>query len=138
MPVRRHGDNLFGPGADAVGKTVRVANVPFVVVGVAVSLVAQFWTEVLWFDSVGYRHFRTKTGAAVWINVSTLILPANGQNGPLATKLTKELAWRGLHQHPEEALRYYAAATALIHQTDDAKEGPRAFAEKRKPQWTGR
>ncbi len=60
------------------------------------------------------------------------------QNGPLAVKITKELAWRGLHQHPEEALRYYAAVTALIHETEDAKEGPRAFSEKRAPRFTGR
>ncbi len=60
------------------------------------------------------------------------------QNGPLAIKITKELAWRGLYQHPEEALRYYAAVTALIHETEDAKEGPRAFSEKRPPQFKGR
>ncbi len=60
------------------------------------------------------------------------------QNGPLAVKVTKELAWRGLYQHPEEALRYYAAVTALIHETEDAKEGPRAFSEKRTPRFTGR
>jgi enoyl-CoA hydratase/carnithine racemase len=59
-------------------------------------------------------------------------------NGPLAIRVTKELAWRGLHQHPEEALRFYAAMTALIHQTEDAKEGPRAFAEKRPPQFRAR
>ena len=58
-------------------------------------------------------------------------------NGPLAIKLTKELAYRGLHQHPEEALRFYAAVTALIHLTDDAKEGPRAFSEKRAPRFRG-
>lgn len=60
------------------------------------------------------------------------------KNGPLAVKITKELAWRGLHQHPEDALRYYSAVTALIHETEDAKEGPRAFAEKRTPQFKGR
>lgn len=60
------------------------------------------------------------------------------QNGPLAIKITKEMAWRGLYQHPEEALRYYAAVTALIHETEDAKEGPRAFSEKRAPQFKGR
>jgi enoyl-CoA hydratase/carnithine racemase len=59
-------------------------------------------------------------------------------NGPLAVKITKELAWRGLHQHPEDALRYYAAVTALIHETEDAKEGPRAFSEKRTPRFQGR
>jgi enoyl-CoA hydratase/carnithine racemase len=59
-------------------------------------------------------------------------------NGPLAVKVSKELAWRGLYQHPEEALRFYATVTALIHQTEDSKEGPRAFAEKRTPQFKDR
>ena len=60
------------------------------------------------------------------------------QNGPLAIRVTKELAWRGLHEHPEDMLRFYAAVTALIHETDDAKEGPRAFSEKRTPQFKNR
>ena len=59
-------------------------------------------------------------------------------NGPLAIRVTKELAWRGLHEHPEDMLRYYAAVTALIHETDDAKEGPRAFSEKRAPRFKNR
>ena len=59
-------------------------------------------------------------------------------NGPLAVRLTKEMAWRALHQHPDDALRFYSAATALIHQTTDAHEGPRAFSEKRKPNFQGR
>jgi enoyl-CoA hydratase/carnithine racemase len=60
------------------------------------------------------------------------------QNGPLAIKITKELAWRSLHQHPDDALRFYSTVTALIHETADSKEGPRAFAEKRTPRFEGR
>jgi enoyl-CoA hydratase/carnithine racemase len=60
------------------------------------------------------------------------------QNGPVAVKITKELTWRGLHQHPDEALRFYAAVTALNHGTEDSREGPRAFSEKRTPQFKGR
>ena len=59
-------------------------------------------------------------------------------NGPLAIRVTKELAWRGLHEHPDDMLRFYAAVTALIHQTEDAKEGPRAFSEKRVPKFKNR
>ena len=59
-------------------------------------------------------------------------------NGPLAIRVTKELAWRGLHEHPEDMLRFYAAVTALMHETEDAKEGPRAFSEKRVPQFKNR
>lgn len=54
-------------------------------------------------------------------------------NAPLAIRVTKELAWRGLHEHPQEYMRFVAAALALLHNSEDAKEGPRAFAEKRKP-----
>ena len=60
------------------------------------------------------------------------------ENGPLAVKITKELALRGLYQSPEDAIAYRNAVSALIRQSEDAKEGPRAFAEKRKPQFKGR
>ena len=59
-------------------------------------------------------------------------------NGPLAVRITKELAWRGLEISLEEGLRLYAAMAALMHGTADAVEGPRAFAEKRPPNFQGR
>lgn len=59
-------------------------------------------------------------------------------NAPLAVKVTKELAWRGLHEDPSGYLRFAAAALALMHSSEDAKEGPAAFAEKRAPVWQGR
>jgi enoyl-CoA hydratase/carnithine racemase len=59
-------------------------------------------------------------------------------NGPLAVRVTKELAWRGLETSTEEALRLYAALGALVRASEDAREGPRAFAEKRQPQFKGR
>jgi len=50
----------------------------------------------------------------------------------------KELAYRGVDMS-EPAL---AALTRHLYdqllRTEDSKEGPRAFAEKRKPQWKGR
>ncbi len=52
-------------------------------------------------------------------------------NAPLSVKITKDLAWRALHEHPQEFMRYLSAAMALIHGSEDAKEGPLAFAEKR-------
>ncbi len=59
-------------------------------------------------------------------------------NGPLAVRVTKELAWRGLETSTEEALRLYAALGALVRASEDAREGPRAFAEKRQPRFKGR
>jgi len=48
-----------------------------VVAGVAVSLLAQFWTEVLWFDSVSFRSvFLTELGAKVLLGVLGGLLTA--------------------------------------------------------------
>ena len=59
-------------------------------------------------------------------------------NGPLAVRVTKELAWRGLEMSLDEGLRLYAALGALVRASEDAREGPRAFAEKRPPLFKGR
>jgi E-phenylitaconyl-CoA hydratase len=59
-------------------------------------------------------------------------------NGPLAIRVTKELAWRGQDMSLEEGLRLYSALGALVRGSEDAREGPRAFAEKRPPQFKGR
>jgi enoyl-CoA hydratase len=59
-------------------------------------------------------------------------------NAPLSIRFFKELAYRGLDMS-EPAL---AALTRHLYdqllRTEDSKEGPRAFAEKRQPQWQGR
>ncbi|MBI3325620.1 MAG: enoyl-CoA hydratase/isomerase family protein [Nitrospinae bacterium] len=60
------------------------------------------------------------------------------ENGPLAVRVTKELAWRGLEMSLEDGLRLYAALGALVRASEDAREGPRAFAEKRQPRFKGR
>ena len=37
----------------------------------------------------------------------------------------------------DDGIRLEADLSTLIAQTEDAREGPRAFAEKREPQWRG-
>lgn len=58
-------------------------------------------------------------------------------NAPLAVQATKRSVWEGLGMSLRDAYRNEAAISAEIFATDDAKEGPRAFAEKRPPRWTG-
>ena len=59
-------------------------------------------------------------------------------NAPLAVIATKELAYKSAGLSLEEAFRLNGEITARISATEDAREGPRAFAEKRAPVWKGR
>jgi enoyl-CoA hydratase len=58
-------------------------------------------------------------------------------NAPLAVQATKESVLRGLATTLEEAYDIEAELSKQIFATEDAKEGPRAFAEKRDPNWSG-
>lgn len=58
------------------------------------------------------------------------------RNGPLAVRTAKEIAVRGLAQEAGFVLE--KALGARVMNSEDAKEGPRAFFEKRKPRFTGR
>jgi enoyl-CoA hydratase/carnithine racemase len=60
------------------------------------------------------------------------------ENAPLSVRALKEVLYRGFTLPMQEA---HAIATHILHRvevSDDIKEGPRAFAEKRKPIWKGR
>jgi enoyl-CoA hydratase/carnithine racemase len=57
------------------------------------------------------------------------------QNGPLAVRAAKEAIIRGLSMPLEEGLRLEGVLQSYLLKTEDAVEGPRAFAEKRKPQF---
>jgi enoyl-CoA hydratase/carnithine racemase len=58
-------------------------------------------------------------------------------NAPLAVQATKTSVRRGIHLPLEEALRVEATIAWMNTQTEDSREGPRAFAEKRPPNWKG-
>jgi len=59
-------------------------------------------------------------------------------NGPLAVRKTKESALRGLATDMKEAYRIESEISGEVFSSEDAKEGPLAFAEKRKPNWKNR
>jgi len=58
---------------------------------------------------------------------------------PIAVRMTKEAVLRGLQLEVEDAIaRDVVEVKPVIRASEDYLEGPRAFAEKRKPVWTGR
>jgi enoyl-CoA hydratase/carnithine racemase len=59
-------------------------------------------------------------------------------NAPVAVRSAKAAIHRGLELPLQDGLRLEQDLAAFLYTTEDAKEGPRAFLEKRAPVWQGR
>jgi enoyl-CoA hydratase/carnithine racemase len=57
---------------------------------------------------------------------------------PLSVKAGRETVMLAAEMGRSAALQAARAAHEVAYNSDDAQEGPRAFAEKRKPEWKGR
>ena len=60
------------------------------------------------------------------------------KGAPLALRYIKEAIYKGSEMTLEQGLRYESDLQSMVMQTEDAKEGPRAFVEKRPALWKGR
>jgi enoyl-CoA hydratase/carnithine racemase len=72
--------------------------------------------------------------------MSTTLAFANriNENGPLAVRAVKEAAYKGIQMPLNEALRFETLLLSKVRESEDAWEGPRAFAAKRKPIYKGK
>jgi enoyl-CoA hydratase len=59
-------------------------------------------------------------------------------NGPLAVKAIRRSVKECLGKPEQEALKIESRISAPVFQTEDAREGPKAFMEKRAPEYHGR
>lgn len=59
-------------------------------------------------------------------------------NAPLAVRASKRVIWNSIGCTDDEAWRTQEGPLAEVLGSADAVEGPRAFAEKRPPEWSGR
>jgi enoyl-CoA hydratase/carnithine racemase len=60
------------------------------------------------------------------------------KNGPIAVRLVKEAVYAGLSLTVDEGLKFEGEQSRKVIATEDAREGPLAFAQKRAPQYKGR
>lgn len=60
------------------------------------------------------------------------------RNAPLSVAASKQLLVDSFGRTEEEFWKHQIPAMRTVFVSDDAKEGPRSFAEKRAPKWTGR
>lgn len=66
------------------------------------------------------------------------IAEAIASNGPMAVRMTKELALRGRDLSLADGLRLYREYSRQAFASSDAREGTQAFAMRRDPQYGGR
>jgi enoyl-CoA hydratase len=60
------------------------------------------------------------------------------KGAPLALRCVKEAIYKGSELPLDQGLRLESDLATFVLATEDAKEGPRAFVEKRPPVWKGR
>jgi enoyl-CoA hydratase len=60
------------------------------------------------------------------------------KGAPLALRYIKEAIYKGSEMPLDQGLRYESDLQSMVMQTEDAKEGPRAFIEKRPAAWKGK
>jgi enoyl-CoA hydratase len=84
---------------------------------------------------VGLANRLTSAGAA--LDEAMVLARQIAANGPLAVKASKEIVLRSATWTAEEAFDAQLAMASVASNSEDAKEGARAFAEKRRPVWRG-
>jgi enoyl-CoA hydratase/carnithine racemase len=60
------------------------------------------------------------------------------ESAPISVRTIKQAVLRGLNMPLDQAMAMESLLGHAIRETEDSKEGPRAFAERRKPVWKGR
>ena len=71
------------------------------------------------------------------VDVAIELAERVAQNAPLAVKASKQLIWTAIDTNEEGFFTVQDTLVGEVFTSNDSKEGPKAFAEKRPPVWTG-
>jgi enoyl-CoA hydratase len=71
------------------------------------------------------------------LNTALALAERIAKNAPLGVAASKQLVRMSLDHTEEEFWKLQAPLMGKVFTSNDAKEGPRAFAEKRSPNWSG-
>ena len=77
----------------------------------------------------------TEPGKAV--DAAIALATRIAKNAPLSVAASKQAIVDSFGRTEEEFWKHQVSAMRTVFASNDAKEGPRAFAEKRAPKWTG-
>jgi enoyl-CoA hydratase/carnithine racemase len=87
-------------------------------------------------ERLGFVNVLTEDGGAVAAAIA--LAQRICENAPVAVRESRAIVAAAPALDDAEGWRLSDEAAARVHQTDDAREGPTAFAEKRAPRWSGR
>lgn len=71
------------------------------------------------------------------LDEAILLAERIAENAPLTTRACREMVYMATEMGRSAALKAADEIFAPVYLSQDAQEGPRAFAEKRKPRWKG-
>jgi enoyl-CoA hydratase/carnithine racemase len=108
-------------------------------IGLGNTLLLQYTGDILEAEDALRLGLVNKVAPHEQLMETTMDLAQRLADGPTYTiALIKRLVHRSLHTGFEESMRLAGPAQEIARQTEDHKEGVRAFVEKRKPMYRGR
>ena len=111
----------------------RLLNVAYIVIAISCGVWGIQWLEDMRKQSAEEARLNSEAAMDKALELADKL----SRNGPLAVRKIKEGVIRSSGLPLEQALQIENEVSAAVMSSKDAREGPRAFKEKRAPRFTG-